>query len=937
MKYIKLRELLSSRSRLLLGGGIFVVALVVVSMSVSTPARAAAGINKTISFQGKVVNSNGTNVADGSYTFRFRIYTSQAPTDATSTCSANSCLWEESKNISTVNGIFQTYLGDGVSLPGGIDFNSDTLYLGVQFNGDTEMNPRIRLSAVPYAFNADKLNGLSSSNFVQLSPASQQTGSINVSSDITTGGTFQGNALDTAAANAINIATNNATSINIGKSAGGTSISILGTLTAKTVSGFDSPTAYQIQGSSGYTILDVDTQAGRVGIATGSQNPSYPLDVHGDIGTTGNLHFVTGSTANIDVAVNSGGAGYNLKVSGGAAGTGNSNGGDLLLAGGAGTGTGAQGLVQLSPTVFTASAGQSFSTAGLTYTLSQSSVDMTNSIPVTAGAANITVNVPDPTQKVAGRILYVTAQSGSSDFTLNLNATRTTIPIAMRQNSTATLIWNGTDWTAAGASSSTTLQAAYDNTLASAGGAEIVLNNTPTANGLTIRNSPSNPINGPVFEVQTSIGTELLAVNSFATEYASNGGAEDSTTFNSNWAVIGAGSVNRNNTDPTYYATGQASVQVNTAPNAPNTGVRNYFSANLPSTATTYQVSFTGKLDATSPAFNSLDVEYSPDGSTLVPCTSYSGTSLVSSTWTKITCTFTSTASATSSQLLIRQLDNIANGRTFYIDNLSVTRNDSSSTPANLQVGGGSYGGNVTLFTLDRSSSPPVAAGNQTLYGSMYYDTTSGRIQCYQANGWGACGSAPDTYVNLAPEYPNAVLGGSGTTGNGTTSSTTPTGVGTMTAEFCSNQANLLVLNASLCGSGQAFNYYHWTSPQATQQTYSIYVTYQLPGGFKKFQSDSTVQLTARVDNTTNAAVTYEMFRNEGGQVYRCYDGTNLETPVTTSANTWQTVGINGNEATGCGFSTSSANNFVIFKINMKATSNANAYVGALSFTVSNQ
>jgi hypothetical protein len=106
-------------------------------------------------------------------------------------------------------------------------------------------------------------------------------------------------------------------------------------------------------------------------------------------------------------------------------------------------------------------------------------------------------------------------------------------------------------------------------------------------------------------------------------------------------------------------------------------------------------------------------------------------------------------------------------------------------------------------------------------------------------------------------------------------------------------------------------------------------VSYQLPSTFKAFASDTTVQLTGRVDNTTNAAVTYEMFRSESGTVAAC--GT--ETTVTTSTNTWQTVGINGNESTGCGFTTSSANAFVIFKINVKANSNANAYVSTLSFT----
>lgn len=910
MKNIKVRDILPSKSAAVIAG-LFLMLFAALLLAVPREAQAAVGINKMVSFQGKVVNTNGTNVTDTSYTFRFRIYTG-ASGDATNSCSANSCLWEETKNISTVNGIFQTYLGDTVALPGSVDFNSDTLYLGVLFNADTEMSPRIRLSAVPYAFNASKLGGLDSSAFVQLSPGTQQTGFINVSGNITTGGIFQGNAIDTAAANAISVGAANATAINIGKTAGGSAINLYGTVIAKTPSGYDSAAGFQVQNSANYGILTVDTAGGRVGISTGSNPLSYSLEVNGDVGVSGNLRFFPGTTRTIDIASNTSGAGYNLSVAGGAAGTGNNNGGDVLLSGGLGSGTGARGVVKLDTPAFTTVTNTNCSA---NCTIAQSNIDNNSAVIVTATAANLTITMPDPTNQTAGRVVYVTGGNGSSDFALNVNSGGTLITIAMRQNSTATMIWNGSDWTAAGASSSTTLQSAYDNTLASAGGAEILLNNTATSNGLTIRNSQSNPILGSVFEVQSSIGTNFFSVNSNATEYAVNGGGE-TTPFNTgvDWSSVGAGTVNRYTSSSAYYATGQASVEVNT-PATTSTGARNKLSTNL-ATSTKYQVSLTGKL--ASGTFTTLDIQYTRDGSNLTPCTSYSTQTLTTTGWSKVTCVFTTdSTAATSSSLVIRQTD--ATARSFYIDNLSVTLSTTTSSPPNVQIGGGSFGGAVTLFTLDKSSSPPVASGNDVYYGSMYYDTTSGRIQCYQANGWGACGSAPDTFINLVPEYGGAVLNGSG--------------VGTMTADFCSNQASVLMINQTLCNSGQALNYYKWTSPQPSMQNYSIYISYQLPGGFKNFQSNSTVQLTARTDNTTNGAVTYEMFRSEGGALTAC--GT--ETAVTSTANTWETQYINGNESTGCGFSTGSANNFAIFKINVKAKSNANVYVGALSFTITNQ
>src|SRR5690606_4313645 len=102
-------------------------------------------------------------------------------------------------------------------------------------------------------------------------------------------------------------------------------------------------------------------------------------------------------------------------------------------------------------------------------------------------------------------------------------------------------------------------------------------------------------------------------------------------------------------------------------------------------------------------------------------------------------------------------------------------------------------GGQITLFTLDRSSAPPVEDGNDIYLGSMYYDTTVGRIQCYEAAGWGSCGSAPDNIITLTPEYSGAVLNG--------------TGIGTMTADFCANQATILVVG-TLCASGNSRQFY---------------------------------------------------------------------------------------------------------------------------------
>ncbi|OGG01737.1 hypothetical protein A2Z33_00150 [Candidatus Gottesmanbacteria bacterium RBG_16_52_11] len=113
--------------------------------------RAAPGINRQINFQGKVVNDDGTNVPDGPYNFVFSLYDADE---------SGIQLWTETQSLPVTDGIFRASLGAVTSLPGSVDFNTDNVYLAVNFNGDGDMEPRIRFTAVPYAFNAEKVSGL---------------------------------------------------------------------------------------------------------------------------------------------------------------------------------------------------------------------------------------------------------------------------------------------------------------------------------------------------------------------------------------------------------------------------------------------------------------------------------------------------------------------------------------------------------------------------------------------------------------------------------------------------------------------------------------------------------------------------------------------------------------------------------------------------------
>ncbi|MFO0703367.1 MAG: hypothetical protein U0525_01430 [Patescibacteria group bacterium] len=124
------------------------VALIVVTLSFYVSSiYAAVGINQTINFQGKLVGSNGLNVANGNYDMVFTLY------DASS---GGSTLWTETWNSGTsqvpvTDGIFRVALGTHASMSS-VDFNQDTIYLGVKVGADAEMTPRIRFTSVPYAF-----------------------------------------------------------------------------------------------------------------------------------------------------------------------------------------------------------------------------------------------------------------------------------------------------------------------------------------------------------------------------------------------------------------------------------------------------------------------------------------------------------------------------------------------------------------------------------------------------------------------------------------------------------------------------------------------------------------------------------------------------------------------------------------------------------------
>jgi len=233
----------------------------------------------------------------------------------------------------------------------------------------------------------------------------------------------------------------------------------------------------------------------------------------------------------------------------------------------------------------------------------------------------------------------------------------------------------------------------------------------------------------------------------------------------------------------------------------------------------------------------------------------------------------------------------------------------------NIQIGNGTDTGAPTLLTVDKGTSAPTV--DSSLLGSMYYDTTIGKLQCYEADGWGACSANPDTFVTLSPEYSNAVMHTEGT--------------GTMKTDICSDELNMndgSSAQPTICGTNETYNYYHWTSAINSVQTRSIYVTYKLPSNFGNFVPGST-SLMGRTDSA-DATVSYKIYRNNSTGLVGCGSGGVVSTGSQTA---WQTKDTDGQDPSTCGFS---AGDSVLFKINLDARLDANAYVGNLNFAFKN-
>ncbi|MEI7512084.1 MAG: hypothetical protein WCK01_01345, partial [Candidatus Uhrbacteria bacterium] len=128
------------------------------------PAFASSTINNQIAYQAHLMDPSGFPVADGAYSIIVSLYDSGVGGarlwTANGTTGAPTAM-----SVSVTNGLFTILLGDsGQNSLDSIDWNTDSLYLGVTVGADAEMTPRRRMAAAPQAFNSRQLQGMYASS-----------------------------------------------------------------------------------------------------------------------------------------------------------------------------------------------------------------------------------------------------------------------------------------------------------------------------------------------------------------------------------------------------------------------------------------------------------------------------------------------------------------------------------------------------------------------------------------------------------------------------------------------------------------------------------------------------------------------------------------------------------------------------------------------------
>lgn len=249
--------------------GIVVCLVIILSVSAFWPSLVAAAPNTQINYQGHLTDSSGVPVADGSYNIEFKLHTSLTTTGGGQGTCSGSCVFMETltgtDRVTVTNGLFSVMIGSTTPLTG-VNFNQ-SLYLSVNIGGsdssptwDGEMSPRRPLGTVPAAFEATRLGGLNSAQFLR-SDATNSTSTA--STFVTFNQSGAGKAFDIQISGATRLNVDGTGNVGIGTSTPYATLSVVGDVVAKNFVATSSAATSTFAGGVG---VGTSTPAGRLGV-----------------------------------------------------------------------------------------------------------------------------------------------------------------------------------------------------------------------------------------------------------------------------------------------------------------------------------------------------------------------------------------------------------------------------------------------------------------------------------------------------------------------------------------------------------------------------------------------------------------------------------------------------------------------------------------------
>ena len=178
--------------------GALLMLCAVLSLSLSSNTAALTTVPTKMNFQGRLTDSSGNIMPNGTYNMKLRLYTVN---------SGGSAVWTEDRLVSAgqgvtlTNGLFFIKLGDVAPLSA-THFASGELYLEVELPTpatatssspswtEGAMTPRNQMATSAYAYNSEMLDGIDSSGFIQ-NTTSPQTANFNVTGNGIIGGNLE--------------------------------------------------------------------------------------------------------------------------------------------------------------------------------------------------------------------------------------------------------------------------------------------------------------------------------------------------------------------------------------------------------------------------------------------------------------------------------------------------------------------------------------------------------------------------------------------------------------------------------------------------------------------------------------------------------------------------------------------------------------------------